>query len=832
MGETGILEGIVNGRASGYIESNFTVNQGMINTLNAVLSPMTGSLALDVSLSDTLSGLPSASAVEKRFIGLNNVNLAGTAYDTMYCAVSGGTVSLLRLYNASGEYLSLGIPDTTDPTRLKTSYPGGNDFYVYVEYTGTPVLQFSLAQVGVPAGNVVRIDVDVSSILTADMVGNKILCGFDTNTGTGPGAVGIAQIPATGIVSLYLKDPLTGLDWYHPGSGTYYLSALIDMSGYYDTVNFPLTAAQLSSIMPLTGDFMTQDESIAVTFSGTGVQGFALFGSNFTQMTEPQIFAANTVLGNGVGTSPSNATTLPDAFAKAQAIALSQAPTDKPPIICLIGDVTLTESISITFNVGLLSPGTPHTITLGPDSGLSAPYFDMPDNLNTNRTVFFLQNVTVSGGSVTDRQYPAFSVGENRHLQLDEDAAISNIKTKSLLSVPAYGQGGAIRVLGGNLSAYYSSITGCYADQGGAIFVGYGSGETPGNVYLDGATINGNSAYQGGGIFGSIGSQITLEGMTRISANTATDSGGGVYTDGSLYAVGMDTASVPGSPYIVDNTATANPTYDEYYASNTIDTVQHSLYVSQSGTDDGSTELLPTNISVALANADIINVILVSDITVTSTLTIPANRTLYVRSIDSPTPFAFLPGAGLTAPIFAVESMGSLILERVSVGVPAGTSSLSTLISIGADGNLSLAGEATLRNNASSSSGGAVSMTGGTFALVGGSISNCSAANGGAIYAAGSNAIVSLNGGTVTGNNASGSGGALFAASGSMVMLQPSIPASGQGTGSVNITANQASSGGGLYMETGVTFYGVTSPDLDTNYVYGNTPTGSDIVGP
>ncbi len=927
MGDTGLLDDIVEGRASGYIESGFTVNQGMINTLNAVLTPMTGSLTLDASATNPVIGLPAAAPAEKRFVALRNLNTAGTAYDTLSCAVSGGTVSLMRLYSASGEYLSLGVPNATDPNLLRTAYPGGNDFYLYVEYTGTPVLTFSLALVGVPTGNVVRIDIDVSSLLSANVAGQRILCGFDTDTGTGPAAVGIGTITPSGIMSLYLKDPLTGLDWIHPGSGTYYLSALIDMSGYYDSVNFPMTAAQLSSIMPLTGDFMTVDKGFAVTIPGTGERAFALTGPNFTQMTEAQIFAANTASGTGDGSSPANAATLVNAINNA--LALQVSGNVKPPVVYLLSDVALTDSITVDYSVGFGSLGTRRTVTFGQLGALNiAPS-------GTLESGVYARNVAFDGGTVTGRSAPAFTVGPYGYLQF-EDVTVSNFKGNRLLPTAVGAKGGAISATGGHVGLYNTTIQGCAADYGGAIYL---AADTPsgefGSLEMGGSKITGNLANTGAGIYAEANTGINLGAGSEISGNgdASTVQAGGIYCAGNLNAPNMN---ADGTPYLFLNVATTDP---QYYSVNPVDTAVHALFVSQAGGGDGLTETSPTDITTALGNAAIFNILLVSDITVTATLTVPANRTLYVRSNDGNTPFSFLPGPSLNAPVFSVSSYSDLILERVNVGAASGTTSLPTLISVAAEATLNLTGEATLRNNASTGPGGAVFSQGGMVNLLGGTISNCSASQGGAVYAAydaslassgnvylnggvidhctaavaggaiyleggnlsvypdtmnsgmppvtisyctapvggavyltqyydgydtgpssfnmngtpslasisscsatagsggaiyanGANTTVYLLGGSLNGNTASVSGGAVYAVTGSMVALQPSTPATAPGNGSLTITANQAAAGGGLLMETGVSFMGVTPPDVDSNYVYGNTPSGSDIVGP
>ncbi|MBQ2994431.1 MAG: InlB B-repeat-containing protein, partial [Peptococcaceae bacterium] len=123
--------------------------------------------------------------------------------------------------------------------------------------------------------------------------------------------------------------------------------------------------------------------------------------------------------------------------------------------------------------------------------------------------------------------------------------------------------------------------------------------------------------------------------------------------------------------------------------------------------------------------------------------------------------------------------------------------------------------------NCTAENGGAIYMTAGTFTLSGtGKIDNCTATgNGGAVYLGGGNVYVT--GGTVTDNAASQNGGAVAVLSGNFNMSNGAIGADGNGNtadnggavyvagGNVNVTGgnienNTASqNGGGIYVQDG-----------------------------
>lgn len=802
------FEQIISGSASGHIVENFTVQEGVINTIDAVLIPMTGPLEVDLSASNVVSGLPVSEATVKKFIRLSNVNTAGNAnLDTLVftstadTAYPAGLLSRVRLYDSEGKYLSLGIPDAMSPGSFKASFPGGTDFYAYVEYTGHPAVEITLTQGSVPAGNVVRLDVDLTAL--AGVAGKTFFCGLNLGEDSGPGGVGIVTIPASRVFSVYLMEPSAAdTYWEYPAAGTYYLSAMVDMSDSYTGLTFPITEEEMSVIMPLNGDWATMDKSFPVTISGTGAQALPLDSGKFALSDEIQYFAAGATkvaAGNGSGTTPLNPVSLTEAFALA--IGQNIVGDEKPAMIYLLEDVPLTSSIEIDASVGLISNGATRTITLGPDSGFTAPCFNIVANTGTDSYGLYVRNVMIDGDSVPNRSFSAISVGTSTHLMLENGAGVANVDTLMMLPNTGGVYGGAINATGGYVMLHEAVITGCSSDRGGAIYLGTdlvsGMGSS---LELSASEISGNTAYQGGGIYSDTNSAIrVLEGSTVTGNGSATtEIGGGIYSMGYLAIPGADAA---GDPNVTGNTAISDPNV----SAASLDTAVHQMYVSQTGGGDGLTTENPTDIAAAFAASTVSDIVLVSDLTVDTSLAIPANRTVFIRSADDTgSLYSILPGTALTGPVFEIPTYAGLELERVNVGVASGTSFLPTLIRLGAQANLSLKGEATLRNNASAESGGAVQLLGGSMNLEGGSIVNCSAAEyGGAIYGEYDPVLyyqsnVNLKGGTIEACSASLAGGAIALRGG----ILNSYEETEVGDMPIALITNcSAPSGGAIYLE-------------------------------
>lgn len=132
------------------------------------------------------------------------------------------------------------------------------------------------------------------------------------------------------------------------------------------------------------------------------------------------------------------------------------------------------------------------------------------------------------------------------------------------------GNGGAVFVEDSTFTMYGGAITGNFAANGGGIYgsssgsnisinggvisgnqAQYGGGiYTRGNSNVNGGTISGNTAKRGGGIYA--GSTYVGSRSCRISGNTATEAGAGIYVDSwRLYLGGVHGKNYSFSPYMV-----------------------------------------------------------------------------------------------------------------------------------------------------------------------------------------------------------------------------------------------------------------------------------------
>ncbi len=148
------------------------------------------------------------------------------------------------------------------------------------------------------------------------------------------------------------------------------------------------------------------------------------------------------------------------------------------------GDIDITESLTIN------GPGASELII---DAGGLSRIFEIIEQpemfLDVN-----ISGVTLTGGSATD--------------------------------------GGAIYNSFGSVYISESTLTGNTANRGGAIYTegeSFGYGGPLASLYLDDVDITGNSADDGGGIYNSF-DHVELYNGSTVTGNTATNNGGGIYT--------------------------------------------------------------------------------------------------------------------------------------------------------------------------------------------------------------------------------------------------------------------------------------------------------------
>ena len=180
-----------------------------------------------------------------------------------------------------------------------------------------------------------------------------------------------------------------------------------------------------------------------------------------------------------------------------------------------------------------------------------------------------------------------------------------------------------------------------------------------------------------------------------------------------------------------------------------------------------------------------------------------------------------------------IEDSGALTIDRIvldggsTLSEPAATTANGGIVRVEGRVRLTVNSAAKLQNSVTTGRGGAIWLDSGASLAMNGTISNCSAASGGGVYASnGFTTIATI--GTITGCKATnGDGGAIYASTGTSVNLNAGTAltgntASGDGgavytranlilRGSVGGTGNDEGNtaggdGGGIYMGVGTTF--------------------------
>jgi MYXO-CTERM domain-containing protein len=135
--------------------------------------------------------------------------------------------------------------------------------------------------------------------------------------------------------------------------------------------------------------------------------------------------------------------------------------------------------------------------------------------------------------------YTADGVG----LQLTEantTVTLTNSRFENLATSTKHG-GGIEMKANTSLTLTSTTITGCAATAGGAIYVDTGT------VVLSAVTLDGNSATGAGGGVWSKSSTVTIGGSSVLVSNVAATLGGAIYTEGST-VLGLDAVQIGQSP--------------------------------------------------------------------------------------------------------------------------------------------------------------------------------------------------------------------------------------------------------------------------------------------
>lgn len=728
--------------ASAKILPNETIKEGVTNTLVMTLVPLTGSSVLDTST--TLPELPATTTLTKKFFKLTNVPLQtpASSYE-MKCTLTptgSVTLGLVAIYTADGVLLKSypAVGATIETKTYTVDYTGASTFFMYIEYHADAITSFLTPSFEVKQKT-------IAGALTVNFSGSypskKLFFGVYTSSPMGdggsqfqvPAGLGIMTLDAGGSGSALAYAYGTNVPLYLSPGTTYYLTYFIDTDGSNSSITDVASVTDMLKVMPNYGD-MQFSGSVPYTPSAQPYQcTLPTSLTNPNPPYTPYTLSAQTthiyyVKAGGslsvTGNSYTNPCTIDTAFTAAAANV-----TDPQNQIYLLSNDIVTANTIITNEVTVISAGsTPYTLTFSSSTNAS-PAFSVNGGGQFN-----LFNVIADATGRTGATTSLVSVSGGQ----SSFGMVGSTITGSKITV---GTGGAVSVFGSTPSTsdtgYFtmnsSTITNCEAVDGGAVYIGQ---------------------------YGYMNFQAST---TTISGNTATGNGGGVYVSAFSnlnFSAGATQILIFDNPGITPNV---------YLEVNGNVNTEITRYVSNAPSGDGTAIGAPCSFATAIDNASVNTIVLLTDITLTSKVTI--NRAINIVSLDTlPIQAKIIVGPGIGGPLFDVPaSPGYLSLARVTI--TGGTYNATSLIAVADGGSCMLGYGSILQNNTSTGNGGAVNIaSGGNFSMNGGTIQNCTAVNGGGIYMLGGNLFLST-GSLVTGNTATTSGYGLYWGAGSTVSV-------------------------------------------------------------
>jgi predicted outer membrane repeat protein len=393
--------------------------------------------------------------------------------------------------------------------------------------------------------------------------------------------------------------------------------------------------------------------------------------------------------------------------------------------------------------------------------------------------------------------------------QADSGGGIYNLGGTLTLNGVTVGGGAAGANSATNGGGIYN--TGSLTSTGGALSgntatAGKGGGiYTSGTSIFNGGTIDGNTAANGGGLYNAGGLTLTADtsGNTAspatISGNTATGSGGGIYSE-------KDTLGLNGGTKVTGNTAAngggiftnGGTLLDSAISGNTAGANGGGVYNGQGILKLTEITLGPNNTATS-SGGGIYNA--------------GGSTTVNGGSIAGNTATSGSGGG-------VANGGGGMVLNGAGVDNNAAATSGGGIFSTG--GSVALTASSSVTNNRGGSGGG-IALAGGTLGVTNSSISGNTATsgNGGGISSAGggltlSGATVGSGTGSGAGGNqaANGSGGGIFSSGGAIDITAASL-----------IGGNTSRSGGGIALTGGTLGLG------DGSQVSGNAATAGDGGG-
>ncbi len=432
-----------------------------------------------------------------------------------------------------------------------------------------------------------------------------------------------------------------------------------------------------------------------------------------------------------------------------------------------------------------------------------------------NSTTFTMEGGIISGNTATSDGGGVF-VNGNGTFTMSGTAAITG-------NVVTYGYGGGVYVASGTFKmSETAKISANSAGFGGGVYVKGGSFE------MSGGTISGHKVTSGGGVSVSNNSTFTMTGGTiggaENDANTATGAGGGVYVYGGTFnmsgtaTISGNSAASGGGVYVDGNIGTF--TMQAAEGSTAAPTISGNSAVSGGGVYFNGTYATFT----------------MSDGTITGNSVTGADAFgggVYVASgtftMSGGTIGGSEEGAGNSA-----TSGGGVYFSGTTFTMTGGTIGSNTATSNGggvyvASGTFEMNAATddstapTISGNSATTNGGGVYVGGGTFTMSGGTIGGNKVTGtysyGGGVYVNGGTFTMQAAEGstaapTISGNKAASSGGGVHVSSGTFTMSGGTIGGSAD-------DANTAIFGGGVYVNSGITFTmtgGIISNNTATKY--------------
>ena len=417
------------------------------------------------------------------------------------------------------------------------------------------------------------------------------------------------------------------------------------------------------------------------------------------------------------------------------------------------------------------------SVTTGGGNVLGGILYIAKKNKGTIPGTANLYGVTLKGGKTPAKgNGAAIAVSGSSHLNMYGGRIETSVATAN---------GGAVYLNTGSALLDGVSITGCEAVNGSAIYV---VGKYTPTLTIRGCSIQSNTASGNGAVYVEDGGNLVLSGAPSIHGNTK----GNVYlpagvtvtlaNDFSAAAkVGVSIAGVDSTTNTQTTFATSATDFSQCFTADTDGVVTAYVAPAEGETDgklilkkyqhihaicDSEEKIEWTANTSATSIPTSGNIYLTKDVTLNSTITVPAGKTLNLCLNGYTITRTHVEGKTDERP-FAVK--GTLTIcdcdERTSTGTVTSAadvvSARGALADVPKGAKFVLYG-GTLTGGTSTGNGGAVAVTGGgVFEMYGGVIENCkSAVDGGAVSVTSGTLV--LADGTIRNNTATRNGGGVY----------------------------------------------------------------------